>query len=301
MANSTIIAYYGKKILNTMPTNNSEITGSARTRQLMSTNETHCDHQSPKTKRIIKVMNFYNFSPMFLLFGGLCTRKKLVKKLHIREDSSLCNYLMNLYTFLFCDELVIILTIITTIMLLNKYWVEPKKTIAFYEGYHEYKNLQDALYISCYMKPTPVCFFCDQIVRSSVIDDNATYTLVNNDKGCDKTPPIHCKQIQNTSVDLVKSHAATKKSDFTDYRVYDDVYFMYNSYHKRGNINWRIIACDKAAQANSKVSEETQTYNLYLALIGLSLILFYLIILVVTSCLYNRINVDEHHEINLLF
>jgi hypothetical protein len=276
MANSIVIAYRGKKIL-------SALNGSDQ-----------------ETKRIIKVMNFYKFSPMFLLFGGYCVKKQLVKKNRVREDCSLCDYVMSLYTLLFCDELIIILTIITTILLLNKYWIEPNKTIAFYEGYQEYKNSRDASYISCHEKSDTVCFFCDQAVKTSVIDNNATYVIVDHKWGCVNVPAVHCPRIQNISVNMVKSHAATKTYDFTDYQIYDDVYFIYNSYIKKGNMIWQIVSCNKVMQGNSRIHDETTKYNLYIALTIAAIILFYLIIHAVTSCLYNRINVDECYESNLL-
>jgi hypothetical protein len=71
-----------------------------------------------RANKIVKILNFYYCSPIYMIFGGHKLKQKLTTKYYIQNNSTLNDKLLNILTFMFLDELVMIVMLIIAVLLM---------------------------------------------------------------------------------------------------------------------------------------------------------------------------------------
>lgn len=252
--------------------------------------------------QLIKIMNYYYLSPVFLLMGGPRLKSQLQEKYAIANRFKYCN-LLNFLTPLFCDEILIAVTYIVAIVLMSAVWLPNWRKNSYNNGYNtlfgdDGNDLRAYMY-GCSRKYSDICQFCTQTVYCQPA--NSTYLCnLNMDSGCDLVPPVNCSTVLNDAINVVMDAIEMEANVYIDPNSY--INSTYTTYVLNPLVEnfWQPIICNRTALAIREseyvFAEWVQCFFIIIILsVPLNLVILFLIDLV-----HSRINeVDIETQILL--
>jgi hypothetical protein len=243
-------------------------------------------------KKYIRIMSFYKFSPIFIMYGGNSMLAKLHSKYEIEHQYSSFDFFMNIFTLLFCDELIILAWLILCGSLMSLIWIPNAQKISYDIGYADYKSFKEGFHIACGDSNYKECFSCNQEVN--VIDNKYSIDPTN---GCRSKSVIICSQIQNTTIDLVRNASNLGKRDFTDYTLYEDTYLSYGLFGTFHSGSWIIISCNKKIQGEKQKANDIINSILSVVIVMVLIIVVFVIINYGVSKKYKNSQLNKYTQL----
>lgn len=190
--------------------------------------------------RIIKLLNYYRFSPTFLLFGGYCLHKKLIEKYGSNNKFGVKETIMALFTMIFCDILFIAGLFTMAVILMYKFWLPEVQIQAYNSGFNTIET--DPFDFSC--GPTKACIICNEVIQAYQMNNGTYKYWIEPDGGCNDQPPIYCPMVRETGIEAVKEALASGQSQYVDKNSFvNGTYITYIEFGKPQFSTWDPVIC----------------------------------------------------------
>lgn len=211
-------------------------------------------HRSEAIK-LIKLLNHYYLSPVFVFSGGLELQDDLIKKYDYRNRITIYDKFMNILTALFCDEIIIGFVFICATLFMSTMWLANCRQAAYKNGYNHINGVDDyghimAWYYARYDKDYRQCTLCNQEIVS-YSDENYTYQFsIEENHCCANIPTTYCPLVNISGIEVAKNAFMSQKQFCVDPNSFvNDTYITYMHYPKPHCKDWYAIICNRTAQA----------------------------------------------------
>ena len=258
-----------------------------------------------EAQKLIKILNFYYLSPVFLLSGGLQLKQKLEKKYSIKNNPTSCDKFMNVFV-LFTDEFFICIAFFVAITLMCVIWLPSWQKSAFNAGYNHVKGTDSygfptALDNTCH-PPSGYheCRACNQSI--TCLNFNTSDCKFNHwgEGGCG-SPSIYCPLFNANAFNAIKNATQLQKDVYVDPKSFvADTYITYLLYGQFNNGRWKGIICNRTIQGEYQAHWAKIYWILSLLAIFIGGILFYMIMNYCISRMHNRIDDLEPENYRLI-
>ena len=259
-----------------------------------------------EAKKLIKILNFYYLSPVFLKSGGLGLKRKLEEKYGIKNRTTFCDVFMNLLTVPFCDEMIISASLIIGIVLMCVIWLPAWQQSDFNNGYntiygYDDNGGSDAFTYSCYSSHYQQCEMCNQEIDCvKIINNTCQYSIIQIG-GCNDMPPVYCPLMNTTGWAAIKNATKLQQPLYVDPTSFiGDTYMTYMMFGKFQYGMWSGIICNRTIQGEY-LAHWAQVYWVW-SFVGILIgsIAFYIIYNCILGWLHNQINYIDPENYRLI-
>ena len=236
----------------------------AEAKLLLSISDSQNAQYKNQAQSLIRKMNLYYLSPVFLAMGGIKLKHQLEDKYGIRDDFTFCDFLMNFFTVPFCDESIIFSAYIIAMTLMCVLWLPVWQQSAYNHGFNNnhgwdgdgWPTAFDLAYDGGH---NHACYMCNWDIECgpAYISDCSSYdrcyvlNVSNSQVYCeldDTGSP--CSNFDTTWKYAIQNATNQDQSLYVD--PASCVNDTFTTYFLTGNFNggdWRMAVCNRTTEA----------------------------------------------------
>ena len=263
------------------------------------------DIHRAEAKQLIKILNFYYLSPVFLMSCGPGLQCKLEEKYGIKNRTTFCDVLMNLLTVPLCDEIFMSIAFIIGITLMCVIWLPVWQNTAFNNGYNTVYGLDDnedvAFDYACSSSHYQQCRSCSQDIScSTMVNNTCQYSLTSNN-GCNYIPSVYCPMVSMTGFGAVQNATKLQESMYVDPNSFvDNTYIIYMLFGHFDFGIWGAIICNRTIQGQY-LSHWAQIYWIW-SFVGILIgsIVMYIVTNCILGCVHRKMDYVDPENYRLV-